>query len=62
MVVVLLVSITSNVRRSMSVETRMVVYCTVGATERMESTQHGGNLPDVLFADIDSYSIPTSFG
>ena len=33
MVVVLFVSMTSNVRRSMSVETRMVVYCAKGAAE-----------------------------
>ena len=70
MVVVLLVSMTSNV------ETRMVVNHTVEPPERMESKRHGCNLPDVLFADIftkrvklsplatelDSYSIPTSFG
>ena len=62
MAVVLLLSITSNKRRSMRVKTRMVVYCTAGAAERMESTQHGGNLPDVPVAEIDSYSIPTSFG
>ena len=33
MAVVLLLSITSNKRRSMSVETRMVVYCAKGAAE-----------------------------
>ena len=54
MLVVLPVSITSNMRRSMSVETRMVVYCKVEPTELMESKKHGGNLPDVLVAEIDS--------
>ena len=70
MVVVLLVSMTSNV------ETRMVVNHTAEPPERMESKRYGCNLPDVLFTDIftkrvklsplatklDSYSIPTSFG
>ena len=41
MAVVLFVSMTSNVRRSMSVETRMVVYCAEEPPERMESKKRG---------------------
>ena len=48
MVVVLLVSMTSNV------DARMVVNHTVEPPERMESKRYGCNLPDVPVAEIDT--------
>ena len=54
MVVVLFLSITSNVRQSMSVETRMVLYCAVEPTETNGIQKRSGNLADVPVAQIDS--------